>query len=84
MMQYYILFKNHTDGTALYQKLKSENINAIIAPTPRKLSVSCGISLMINEKDINKIKEIAQLGNFDYIKIEGLQSSFNNVSNKYC
>ena len=43
MKQYYILFKNHDNGMRLYNSLKSKNIKATIAPTPRVASKSCGI-----------------------------------------
>ena len=58
MKQYYILFKNHDNGMRLYNSLKSKNIKATIAPTPRVASKSCGISLLINKDDIEKIREI--------------------------
>ena len=54
MKQYYVLFKNHDNGMRLYNSLKSKNIKATIAPTPRVASKSCGISLLINKDDIEK------------------------------
>ena len=55
MKQYYVLFKNHDNGMRLYNSLKSKNIKATIAPTPRVASKSCGISLLINKDDIETI-----------------------------
>ena len=63
MKQYYILFKNHDNGMRLYNSLKSKNIKATIAPTPRVASKSCGISLLINKDDIEKTDAIEKAYN---------------------
>lgn len=76
MAHYYILFKNHTDGTAMYHALKSAGLSAQIAPTPRQLSVCCGVSLIINPEEIPQIKELAESQNLQYIKIEGVDNPF--------
>ena len=57
-MQHYVIFPNHDNGMRLYQELKKQGISAVISPTPRTVSKCCGISLMIEEKDVEaKIKE---------------------------
>lgn len=54
----YILFPNHTQGVTLEKKLKESKINYIISPTPRSLSICCGIAIMIDDLDLIKVKTI--------------------------
>ncbi len=75
-LHYYILFKNHTDGTAMYHALKSSGLKAQIAPTPRQLSVCCGVSLIIQPEEIPKIRKIAEEQQLDYVKIESVNNPF--------
>ena len=58
-LHYYILFQNHTDATAMYRSLKGKKMYAQISPTPRELSVCCGVSLLVHGEDVDRIKEIA-------------------------
>ena len=83
-MHYYILFKNHTDSTAMYSALKKEGFNVRISPTPRELSVCCGVSLLILEEEVAAIKESISTLNLSYIKNEGLDNTFDNERGKYC
>lgn len=80
---YYILFDNHTDGLAMYGAVKDAGMRARISPTPRELSVCCGISLLIEEADVEAIKNLASEKNLNYIKIEGLNNTFDNTRHKY-
>lgn len=58
MEKNYIIFPNHSHGLKLESLLKSNNIKYVISPTPRKLSVCCGISIMYYKKDEESIKTI--------------------------
>ena len=60
MERNYILFNNHTNGLKLESFLKKNSIKYTISPTPRKLSTSCGISVMYKKEDEQKIKEIVK------------------------
>ncbi len=40
--------------------LKNNKIKYTIVPTPRELSKSCGISIMINPEDVNKVNELIE------------------------
>lgn len=73
---YYILFKNHTDGTAMYHALRDAGLSAQIAPTPRQLSVCCGVSLIIQPEEIPAIKKLAEEQELEYVKIEGVNNPF--------
>ena len=82
-LHYYILFQNHTDAMAMYRALKSNSLYVQISPTPRELSVCCGVSLLVKGEDVSRIKEIASSGNLNYISIEGLNNTFDNTRHKY-
>lgn len=54
----YILFPNHHQGLRLNRELRQLGIKNQIAPTPREASVSCGISLIVEEADLERINQI--------------------------
>lgn len=83
MRHYYILFQNHTDSTAMYQALKKEGFDVRISPTPRELSVCCGVSLLIKKEDVAKITRTANEKRLSYISIEGLNNTFDNTRHRY-
>jgi hypothetical protein len=68
---------------ALYRALKGESIYAQISPTPRELSVCCGVSLLIKGEDVERIEEIAAARNLNYLSIDGLNNTFDNTRHKY-
>lgn len=82
-LHYYVLFQNHTDATAMYRSLKSKNVYAQISPTPRELSVCCGVSLLIKGEDVEEIKKIAEEEKLGYLQISGLNNKFDNTRHKY-
>ena len=82
-IHYYVLFKNHTDATAMYRSLKKKQMYAQISPTPRELSVCCGVSLLVHGEDVDQIKEIASSENLSYLSISGLNNTFDNSRHKY-
>ena len=82
-LHYYVLFQNHTDATAMYRTLKKRSIYAQISPTPRELSVCCGVSLLIHGEDVEEIKAIAETESLNYLSINGLNNTFDNTRHKY-
>lgn len=60
MERNYILFYTYSHGLKLEAILKENNIKYTISPTPRKLSTSCGISIMYKKEDEEKIKDIVK------------------------
>ena len=69
MEKNYILFPNHSQGLKLETYLKANNIKYVISPTPRKLSKSCGISIIYKKKDEEDIRKIIKE---NLIEVEGL------------
>lgn len=79
-IRFYILFPNYTSGLVLEAVLKKEKIKYTIVPAPRELSSSCGISIMYDEKDEEKIKLLVEENS---IKITGFRSLVSEKKNFY-
>ena len=82
-IHYYVLFKNHTDAMQMYRGLTKASVFARISPTPRELSVSCGVALLVNGEDVEAIKNLAEQNNWAYLMISGLNNTFDNTRHKY-
>lgn len=82
-IHYYVLFKNHTDAMQMYRGLTQASVFARISPTPRELSVSCGVALLVNGEDVETIKKLAEENNWAYLMISGLNNTFDNTRHKY-
>ena len=67
----------------MYRTLKKSGIYAQISPTPRELSVCCGVSLLIHGEDVEQIKKIAETEHLNYLSIDGLNNTFDNTRHKY-
>ncbi|MBC7088131.1 DUF3343 domain-containing protein [Soehngenia saccharolytica] len=65
MTRHYILFPNSNQGIKLTNCLKKENISFVISPTPRKLSTCCGISVIYDKENEDKIKRIIEQENIE-------------------
>lgn len=68
---------------AMYRSLKAKGLNVRISPTPRELSVCCGVSLLVLEEDVEYIRAVASEENLAYISIEGLNNTFDNTRHRY-
>ncbi|MDF2883398.1 MAG: hypothetical protein K0R54_3955 [Clostridiaceae bacterium] len=77
---YYILFPSHTEGMKLEEKLKASGIKHTISPTPRELTTCCGISIIYNLEDEDKIKNIIS---DNHINIIGMRSLTKKYANFY-
>lgn len=67
----------------MYRSLKSKDMYAQISPTPRELSVCCGVSLLIHGEDVEEIKRIADEEKLGYLEISGLNNTFDNTRHRY-
>lgn len=82
--EHYVLFPNHDNGMRLYRELKTLGVGAIIAPTPRVASKCCGISLLVEEKDLDVIKECIREHEIDILSIAEIERDINPKRDKYC
>lgn len=83
-IQHYVIFPNHDNGMRLYQELKKRRIPVTISPTPRAVSKCCGISLMIDEKDVAAVENCAREHNIEILKIVAIERDLNPKRDRYC
>lgn len=83
-IQHYVLFPNHDNAMRLYRELKKLGVRAVIAPTPRSASKCCGVSLMVEEKDLEEIQSTAVEKKIEILKIAEVEKDFNPHRDRYC
>lgn len=83
-IQHYVLFPDHTTGMELYHQLKDRGIRAIIAPTPRSLSKCCGISLLVEEQDLDEIRRFIEENEIEILDIAAIENTQNIYRDRYC
>lgn len=71
-LRFYVLFPNHTEGMKLDSILRKNGIKHTIVPTPRRLSVCCGISIMYNEEDRERIIKLIEENGVSILGMESL------------
>ena len=81
---YYVLFNNHENGLKLHKLLRSEGLKAVISPTPRALSKCCGISIMIEESEMNEVRRVVEENDVEIISIEYVEKDINPNRDRYC
>jgi hypothetical protein len=79
-LRFYVLFPNHTEGMKLDSILNKKGIKHTIVPTPRRLSVCCGISIMYDEADGDRIRELIEENG---VSILGMESLAHEKKNYY-
>lgn len=57
-MDFIIVFNNTTEAVSTEDFLKKNSIPSRVMPTPTNITKSCGISLIVRNEDIIKIKEL--------------------------
>lgn len=72
-LRFYVLFPSHTEGMKLDSLLRKNGIKHTIVPTPRQLSVSCGISIMYNEADGGRIRMLIEENGVNILGMESLE-----------
>lgn len=75
-MKYYILFSNFTSGLALETLLKKEKIKYTIVPTPRELTVSCGICIQYEKQDEEEIRKLIEDNSISTLGFHSLEKEY--------
>lgn len=83
-IQQYVLFPNHDNAMRLYKELKNLGVRATIAPTPRAASKCCGVSLLVEEEDLEQIRDCAREHGVDILKIAAIERDINPMRDRYC
>ena len=84
IIDFYILFHNHTDGMALHKFLRDHKIDVRICPAPRSVSVCCGMALLVQKEDIDTVKELLPESNIPIVDIAPLERNFDPHRDHYC
>lgn len=83
-IQHYVLFPNHDNAMRLYRELKKLGVRAAIAPTPRSASKCCGVSLMVEKEDLERIRMVAGEQGIEILKVAEVEKDFNPHRDRYC
>lgn len=84
--RYYILFQTHEQAMTLHDLLDREGIRNRIAPAPRVLQgkLSCGVSLMIEESEIDAARACISSHGAEYHDIAPLAGELQPKRDRYC
>lgn len=85
-LNYYILFANYTQGLALQEMLKQQNLPARIAPTPRSIQgeLSCGMSLLVKQEHIAAIRSYLEESGAVYHSIVEMPCQIKPRRDRFC
>ncbi len=85
-INYYILFENYTQGMLLQELLREEGISSRISPAPRSIQgeLGCGMSLLIQPEDIDRVRECIEKHHAEYHDIAALPCQINPRRNRFC
>ncbi|MDL2252903.1 DUF3343 domain-containing protein [Ruminococcaceae bacterium OttesenSCG-928-I18] len=81
---WYVLFPNHNEGMMLHKLLRQSGLSSTIAPTPRVLSKCCGISLIVEQEELDKIRQIVENNEIDILEIQGVTKDVDPGRDRYC
>ena len=80
---WYILFENHEQAVSLHRELKEAGFTAVIAPTPRALSLCCGVAVMIKDEEGGAVGSYLREHRCVYKRYEKLEQNFNARNDHY-
>ena len=83
MLNYYILFESHEQAVRLHGELRAAGIRTAISPTPRAVTVCCGVSLLVIEEEIEKVRDYLAGHNCTYKSVEKIEQEFNAHRDRY-
>ena len=85
-IRWYILFANYEQGLALRDLLLKGNVKNRIAPAPRAIQgeLSCGMSLLIEDRDIEAALGCIVENRGEYHSIVPLAGQMRSHRDKYC
>ena len=84
--RWYILFANYEQGLALHDLLDRNNIRNRIAPAPRAIQgdLTCGISLMLEEEDVDAARACIEEHHAEHHAIVPRAGQIKPHRDKYC
>lgn len=85
-IRWYILFVNNEQGLALRDLLLKDGVKNRIAPAPRAIQgeLSCGMSLLIEDADVEAALTCIEENSGEYHSIVPLAGQIKSHRDKYC
>ncbi|MBE6979340.1 MAG: DUF3343 domain-containing protein [Ruminococcaceae bacterium] len=85
-LRWYVMFANYEQGLALRDLLMKHGVKNRIAPAPRSIQgeLSCGMSLLIEDADIESALTCIVTNNGAYHSIVPLRNQIKSRRDKYC
>lgn len=85
-LNYYILFANYTQGMELRDLLSKNGISSRISPTPHSIQgpLSCGMSLLLTEDEIEKARRCIRDNHAEYFDIVEMPCQIQPNRGKFC
>ena len=86
VLRWYILFKTYEQGLRLHDILDAHEVKNRIAPAPRAIQgkLSCGMSLLIEQADIDEARRVIAETGAEYHDIASLEGQIKARRDKYC
>lgn len=85
-INYYILFEDYTQGLMLQQLLREDGITSRIAPAPHSIQgkLGCGMSLLIRQEELEKVRACIERNQAEYYDIVPLPCQIRPDRNRFC
>lgn len=86
MVRYYILFENYEQGLALHDLLDEAGVRNRIAPAPAAArgKLCCGMSLLVEETELEAAKACIAEHGAVYYDIVGMENQLQPRRDRYC
>ena len=86
MIRYYILFENYEQGLALHDLLDEAGVKNRIAPAPAAArgKLCCGMSLLVEEDEIEQARDVIHAKNAVYYSIVPMENQLQSRRDRYC
>ena len=82
--QCYVLVHGHTEGLALYQKMRAAGVGARIAPAPREAKSACGMALLVPCDQVFATLAAADASGVGYDRVMRVRRRFDAHRDRFC
>ena len=81
---WYVLFDNHTQGLSLESLLRKAGLHPTIVPTPRALSKSCGVALLLRTDEVDAVRALIEQEGAPIQSIASVEQDINPYRDRFC
>jgi hypothetical protein len=83
-VDWYVLFDNLSQALLLNDLLKAAALHPTIVPTPRALSVCCGMALLLRPDEVDAVRALVKREHAQILEIACIKSDTNPPRDRYC